>query len=92
MLCALLLFVVSVFVSWMALYVSSLLELTHDMVTLLFEIAEFTCFMHCTFQTYVYVNYANTVVYFYKDVKHINTARFEVIINVKDSSLLGHGI
>jgi hypothetical protein len=32
------------------------------------------------------------MVYFCMEVKHTNTARFEVIVNVaKDSSLLGHG-
>jgi len=60
---------------------SSLLELTPDMITLLFWIAEFTCFTHCTFQTYLYINYTNTVVYFCREVMHVNTARFEVISN-----------
>ena len=72
--------------------VCCLLELTHDMIALLFEIADFICFTQCTFQTYLYVNYANTVVYFCMEVKLINTARPEVVITVaKNASLLGLG-
>jgi len=42
---------------------------------------------------YISVNYTNTVVYFCREVKHISTARYEVIINIaKDSSLLGRGM